>query len=716
MKKSILLVVFIAVALIAGNIFGQSANKKYGMLLPVSDGKNEGILLPLTDKEAKALLNKTAGLYKFNNVTQIIDTLLSTPKDAGTTVGPYFGGDPGDTFAVYFSPGAGCKILQVGFNAGYWQNDPELTGVLWSGINLSLNFAYYDGTPEPGQSGKILLGEMANGVWTPTEWYAANYPHSPVGAPFWGSFPASITPEPSDAEEIIEMAWLGVEADCEGKDFAVIFVPFGATGSQGGFDDTQNWAEMTHDQFIWKWYISDNKWYVRAEGIGFYVWCLVEFYENTPPFISGMNQIVGTYDLTKDFVVQATLTDIDASDIAKGGIAEAHVVWSTESGKLDSSAITNVSGDTWEGKITGLTQEDYQVTYWVSAKDKGNPALYKKSSALSFVVGPKNPNSDLLLVLQAPHNSQFYRDALNNLGFVYEEWNANTNGGIDASVTGFGWGTIVVAGWGANTVPTRSYAGNPYAAFLNGGGNMFLGDMDLFYTNGEAADTTFTAGDFVYDFLGVAGCLNDPGAHLDSVIYGVAGDPISNDWADTPMNLDWYRYAAYTDYNWTDYITAGNATKIFTAESGNDVGVRYEGSNFKTVFLSFMPDALGEETASPDFDKLIQNVLTWFETKQAVSVETGDNTPIVNTYSLKQNYPNPFNPVTTIEYTIPEAGQVNIAIYNVLGKKVAELVNKHQKAGKYDIIWDAKDAANGVYFYKMKAGDYTKTMKMLLLR
>ncbi|MFA8344463.1 MAG: T9SS type A sorting domain-containing protein, partial [Rhodothermaceae bacterium] len=89
---------------------------------------------------------------------------------------------------------------------------------------------------------------------------------------------------------------------------------------------------------------------------------------------------------------------------------------------------------------------------------------------------------------------------------------------------------------------------------------------------------------------------------------------------------------------------------------------------------------------------------------------------IITGYSINQNYPNPFNPTTTIEYIIPEESFVTLTVYNVLGKKVATLVNKIQKSGNYKINFDAANLASGVYFYKIKAGSYSDTKRMLLIK
>jgi len=85
-------------------------------------------------------------------------------------------------------------------------------------------------------------------------------------------------------------------------------------------------------------------------------------------------------------------------------------------------------------------------------------------------------------------------------------------------------------------------------------------------------------------------------------------------------------------------------------------------------------------------------------------------------FSLRQNYPNPFNPTTNIEYTIPEASFVQIKVYDILGNEVATLVNEEQSAGTYRADFTANNLASGLYIAKLQAGNYTKTIKMSLLK
>ena len=85
-------------------------------------------------------------------------------------------------------------------------------------------------------------------------------------------------------------------------------------------------------------------------------------------------------------------------------------------------------------------------------------------------------------------------------------------------------------------------------------------------------------------------------------------------------------------------------------------------------------------------------------------------------FALSQNYPNPFNAKTSIEFALPEAGKVDLSIYNMLGQKVATLVSGELLAGYHSVIWDASDITSGVYFYKITAGDKTEVHEMTLLK
>jgi hypothetical protein len=85
-------------------------------------------------------------------------------------------------------------------------------------------------------------------------------------------------------------------------------------------------------------------------------------------------------------------------------------------------------------------------------------------------------------------------------------------------------------------------------------------------------------------------------------------------------------------------------------------------------------------------------------------------------YALEQNYPNPFNPTTTIKYSIADDGFVKLAVYNMLGEQVSTLVNNIQKAGKYEVNFNASGLSSGVYVYKIEAANYTASKKLMLMK
>ncbi|UCE65090.1 MAG: T9SS type A sorting domain-containing protein [Candidatus Zixiibacteriota bacterium] len=102
-----------------------------------------------------------------------------------------------------------------------------------------------------------------------------------------------------------------------------------------------------------------------------------------------------------------------------------------------------------------------------------------------------------------------------------------------------------------------------------------------------------------------------------------------------------------------------------------------------------------------------------------VGTPTGiDDQPssIPDQFELSQNYPNPFNARTAIEYSLPQDSHVRIVIYNLLGQNIKTLVDQSKPAGGHLALWDASNVPTGVYFYRIEAGEFTQTRKMLLAK
>jgi hypothetical protein len=85
-------------------------------------------------------------------------------------------------------------------------------------------------------------------------------------------------------------------------------------------------------------------------------------------------------------------------------------------------------------------------------------------------------------------------------------------------------------------------------------------------------------------------------------------------------------------------------------------------------------------------------------------------------YNLRQNYPNPFNPSTTISFSLPSKSFVTLKVFDIMSREVTTLINKELSAGNYLQKWNAVNISSGIYFYRLQAGAFTETKKLVLLK
>lgn len=120
-----------------------------------------------------------------------------------------------------------------------------------------------------------------------------------------------------------------------------------------------------------------------------------------------------------------------------------------------------------------------------------------------------------------------------------------------------------------------------------------------------------------------------------------------------------------------------------------------------------------------------QDLFSSFSDSTTVRAESGKRSvkeTAPSQYSLGQNYPNPFNPTTTIKFDLPEPAKVSLIVYDIVGRKVAELVNEEKAAGYHSITWNAAGVASGVYLARFIASDaygyskYSKINKLILMK
>ena len=203
----------------------------------------------------------------------------------------------------------------------------------------------------------------------------------------------------------------------------------------------------------------------------------------------------------------------------------------------------------------------------------------------------------------------------------------------------------------------------------------------------------------------------------------------------TGQNLDWFfnewiyepNHPVYANtYNFQN-IGGSNWQVKFTAKQTQsnpaffqmplELKINFSGGGDTTIRV--MNDA-NNQTFTLNFDR--QPVSLQFDPNSNIVLKQGttilgiENNSVPVKFDLSQNYPNPFNPVTKISYDIPNRSQVKIKVYDVLGNEMATLVNEIKEPGSYAVNFDASRFASGVYYYRIIAGDFTATKKMMLIK
>ncbi|MCU0343296.1 MAG: PQQ-dependent sugar dehydrogenase [Ignavibacterium sp.] len=165
----------------------------------------------------------------------------------------------------------------------------------------------------------------------------------------------------------------------------------------------------------------------------------------------------------------------------------------------------------------------------------------------------------------------------------------------------------------------------------------------------------------------------------------------------------------------------------YTASETNNAGFKIErsrdGSDYEEIFFIGGNGTTTNRNVYSYLDETVSSGIYYYRLKQVnfdgsfeylntVAINLGKPTEFV----LKQNFPNPFNPKTVISFQIPVEGLVNLVVYDVPGNEVITLLNEQKTAGIYDVDFDASKLTSGIYFYKLTAGDFSLTRKMILLK
>jgi hypothetical protein len=185
----------------------------------------------------------------------------------------------------------------------------------------------------------------------------------------------------------------------------------------------------------------------------------------------------------------------------------------------------------------------------------------------------------------------------------------------------------------------------------------------------------------------------------DTTVYSLTGDPVTGSgWYDGPG------WDAVDNDGGDRYMAKASGPFDFAPGDSHDIEI--------AIIMARGDDYLDSVTKLKHKARAVRE---FYFNGEITSVEESD---IIapSSFVLEQNYPNPFNPSTMINYQLSMIIEVDLGIYNVLGQKVATLVSKKQTAGSYQVEWDARGFASGVYYYVLKAGEFKEVKKMVYIK
>ncbi len=160
-------------------------------------------------------------------------------------------------------------------------------------------------------------------------------------------------------------------------------------------------------------------------------------------------------------------------------------------------------------------------------------------------------------------------------------------------------------------------------------------------------------------------------------------------------------YAFWQEFQWKgDYCAFITSTDESVPNHPEVAGIKLSYDNAEMTIGGFHPD----------------DALSVRCVKDNLNTDVKDDPTKPTGFNLFQNYPNPFNSSSVLKYSIPNSSQVSLKIFNALGQELETLVNEEKPAGTYEINWNAANLPSGVYFYRLQAGDYLQTRKMILLK
>ena len=746
MFKKLFTVTFVAVILLSAFLSAQD----HSVLRPDGDIiKYKGDLRKMETRSYKNLnipiQNVTKNVYsKPQNVLGTIDTLRLPGPPWASNQFVFYGQD---WMLQWFKAPADLTIKKVGFASG--GNDlSSVVEVKLVKVNLTYDQilyapvarrGYYEAT---GNGFNNATAFMDNPDKTGS-WVSFGTLPEPFGNDIWADagFGLTITPTVQTNGETydwVDLSLLGEPTLLRDEIFGIALHHTGpditsiADGVTFFYNDfgIGGWKFYSNGRLTdtdWGWWTREFSWDFVAE---------VDLTGDRPAVIENVT-ILGTTLKTTPRTVTADITDDNPSGSTPGGVTAAVLQWSIDGGTTwNDVAMANTGGSTYSGDIPGQASGT-NVTYKVKATDDNSgtseslPKSYKifaKTQEVLFIynTGDYSVNNARRLYIGGNVTPPIYIvDPVAN-----DIW-LSSDGTEEATDVMSNYKYVIQV---EGSFPDVDFS-DAAKAYLDGATagnerNYFLSSQDYGCFINNCVTTDYAAGTFQNDYLGIATLGPQDLAGDVAEIVGVSGDPLSG-WVSTYStdSTVTYWYNPVYELGFVSYIDAitptTGATAIFTT-GGQVTGVRNEGANWKTAFLAY-------DYAATDF-RSDTSLAPGSDPKYAWGIQVGNqalaflkwagfttgvetvNPNVPDKFNLAQNYPNPFNPTTNIRFDIQKTSQVELKVYDVLGKEVQTLVNSQLSPGTYNVNFDAATLATGVYFYTIKAGDFVSSKKMMLIK